>query len=292
MEQDIPKILFDKRETLGIEVMNFAELTNKLTLSTTHDPYSMHRIKFFLILIISKHSYTHFVDFQAYELTEGGALFIAQNQVHHFTEELKAAQGFCMVFNSSFLKKEYFFPQNQQLNRLFNYHIETPVIKPEEMGQDSMLGIATKLYQEYHFPNSFAKAEMLYALLHVLLLKAERAKESQAITGIKTDWLERFNQFKSLLEVEYVHTRSSRDYAGKLFISYKFLNEIVKTLSGKTVKAFIDDFVTVEIKRYLLSTSMSVKEISYKTGFEEPANMIKFFKKNAHTTPRQFRQQS
>ncbi|MEM9824463.1 MAG: helix-turn-helix domain-containing protein, partial [Bacteroidota bacterium] len=38
------------------------------------------------------------------------------------------------------------------------------------------------------------------------------------------------------------------------------------------------------------STALSVKEISYQTGFEEPANMVKFFKKNTGITPLKFRQ--
>ena len=291
MEQEIPKIFFDRSEALGIEVMDFAQLSQKLAPIKGHDPFSMHRIKFFMILIVTQNSYTHFVDFEAYEMTEGSALFVAKNQVHHFTQGLEAAQGYCLVFDHSFLDRRYILPQSQKLNRLFNYHIETPLLQAWEMQPDSLQGIAWKLHDEYHFPNGFAKSEMLHTLLHVLLLKAERAKESQSISGLKTDWLERFNQFKSLLEADYVSTQSSRDYAAKMFISYKFLNEIVKKLSGKTVKAFIDDFVAVEIKRYLISTSLSVKEISYQTGFEEPANMIKFFKKNTGITPRRFREQ-
>ena len=158
------------------------------------------------------------------------------------------------------------------------------------MERDSFVDIANKLYDEYVFPSDFAKSEMLRTLLHVLLLKAERSKEVQSIGGAKKQWLETFSTFKDILEEQYVSTRSSRFYASELLVSYKFLNDVVKKLTGKTVKTFIDDFVTIEIKRYLVSTSLSVKEISYKTGFEEPANMTKFFKKNTNTTPLRFRQ--
>lgn len=145
------------------------------------------------------------------------------------------------------------------------------------------------LYKEYRSPNDFAKGEMLRALLHILLLKAERAKESHSLYKVKRRWLELFNSFKNSLQEGYTESRNSRKYASELLISYKLLNDIVKNLTGKTAKAFIDDFVTIEIKRYLISTSLSVKEISYKTGFDEPANMIKFFKKNTQSTPLQFR---
>ncbi|APD07930.1 hypothetical protein UJ101_02431 [Flavobacteriaceae bacterium UJ101] len=291
MEQEIPRIDFNSSHDLGIEVMTFSELFEKLTQSNTHDPFAVHKIEFFFILIVSQKSYTHYVDFKSYTLEEGSALFIAKNQIHHFTKELSTSDGYCIVFNRYFIGENYFLPDNLKLNRLFNYHIETPVIHQKEMGEDSFIGIASKLYDEFIFPNDFAKVDILHALLHYLLLKGERAKEFQSIKGVKVHWLEIFNQFKDLLEKEYARTRNSRVYASELLISYKFLNEIVKKLTGKTVKAFIDDFVVTEIKRYLVSTSLSVKEISYKTGFEEPANMVKFFKKNTHITPFKFRKQ-
>ena len=290
MQKEIPKIPFHKKENIQIEVMNFPELLYKLNNSTSHSPFDVHKIEFFLILVITKKSYSHYVDFKSYELTEGSTLFVAKNQVHHFTNQLEKSEGFAIVFSSLFIDKHHFLGDSYKFNRLFNYHIEPPIIHQNEMGQDSFVDIAHKLHIEYNFPNSFAKSEILSTLLHVLLLKAERAKEIRSVDSVKIQWLETFSSFKNLLEKEYIETRSSRAYASKLFISYKFLNDIVKKLTGKTAKAFIDDFVTIEIKRYLVSTSFSVKEISYKTGFEEPANMVKFFKKNTGITPLKFRQ--
>ncbi len=292
MEKKIPLIHFHKRRNLGIEVISFVQLYEKLKELKDHDPFSVHKIEFFLILIVTEHTYSHFVDFTSYQLTKGSALFIAKNQVHYFNEGIRDANGIAIIFSSLFMEKYYLLPDNFKLNRLFNYHIESPVIHQKEMGEDSFIGIANKLYSEYVFPNNFAKTEMLRTLLHVLLLKSERAKEVQSISGAKPHWIEIFSKFKNMLEKEYVNTRKSRAYALKLIVSYKFLNDIVKKLTGRTVKTFIDDFVVMEIKRYLIATPLSVKEISYLTGFEEPANMIKFFKKYTGITPLKFREQS
>jgi len=291
MEKEIPKIDFSKQEDLGIEVMTFKQLSTKIEQTMDHDPYAVHKIEFYLILVSSGKTYTHFVDFNFYNLKKGSALFIAKNQVQHFTKKIQQSEGYAIIFSPLFVDKYYFLTDSLKLNRLFNYHIESPIISQKEMGKDSFVGLADKLYEEYNFSNNFIKSEMLSALLHVLLLKAERAKEFQAIKGINPHWLDTFSEFRNMLEKEYVNTRNSRTYAAKLFISYKFLNDIVKKLTGKTVKAFIDNFVTIEIQRYLVSSSLSIKEISFKTGFEEPANMIKFFKKNTNTTPLKFRQQ-
>ena len=291
MGKKIPKIFFNRYKSLDVEVMNLSQLFKKLNLLKNHNPFAAHRIEFYFILIVTRKTYTHFVDLKPYKLKKGSAIFVAKSQLHHFTKELQEADGFCIVFSSLFMEKHYFLRNSLKLNRVFNYHIETPIIHQKEMEHDSFIDIANQLYVEYTLPNEFAKSEMLRNLLHILILKAERTKEVHAIRGTKIKWLEIFSAFKNLLEKEYVNTRNSKTYASKLLVSYKFLNDIVKKLTGKTVKAFIDDFVTIEIKRYLVSTSLSVKEISYKTGFEEPANMIKFFKKNTNTTPFKFRQQ-
>lgn len=291
MKEELPKVLFNKQARLNIEVMDFPKLLRKLAHSRDHDPFSAHKIQFYLILILTDHSYTHFVDFKSYELRKGSVLFVAKNQVHHFNKEIQDAKGFGIVFSNLFVDKHYFLTDSLKLNRLFNYHIESPVIHPDTASNDNLIELVVKLHQEYVQPNDFAKPEILASLLRVLLLKAERVKESHSVVSVSNHWMELFCEFREMLEVEYVNTRSSRFYAAKLLISYKFLNDIVKKLTGKTVKAFIDDFVTMEIKRYLISTSLSVKEISFETGFEEPANMIKFFKKNTNTTPLKFRQQ-
>lgn len=291
MKKELPEIHFDKQLSLNIEVMNFGQLFEKLEQITAHDPFSPHKIEFYLILIVTEKSYSHFVDFTSYELTEGSTLFVTKNQVHHFNKSLEDAKGYGIVFNHLFVDEHYFLTDNLRLNRLFNYHIESPILHQDDMGEDSLIELILSLFREYASQNKFAKSEILASLLRVLLLKAERAKERHAITNVNPYWLETFGKFKDMLEIEYINTRSSRGYASRLFVSYKFLNDVVKKLTGKTVKAFIDDFVTIEIKRYLISTALTVNEISYQTGFEEPANMIKFFKKNTQITPLRFRRQ-
>lgn len=291
MNKHLPKISFESQVELDIEIMSFEETYNRLSQITDHNPFSPHRIQFYCIIVVSEGSYKHFLDFKQYTLQNGSVLFISKNQIHHFTKKLQNVNGFSICLNSKFVENKYFQSEKFKLNRLFNYYFESPVIHQRDIGEDDFIGIARRMYFELHYPNSIAKSEILRAMLHILLLKSERIKNEQTIRGIKPYWIEKFNAFKDLLQKEYSNTRSSRIYASKLFISYKLLNEIVKKLTNKTVKAFIDSYVTLEIKRYLISTSLSIKEISPVTGFEESAHLINFFKKHTGMTPLKFRQQ-
>ncbi|WP_066631602.1 helix-turn-helix domain-containing protein [Labilibacter marinus] len=293
MGEVFPSVIYkQKNDDLQIEVMTFEEVSSKVKSPKGHDPYAPHKIAFYLIMVVTEGEMKHFVDFKFYTLHKGSVLFVAKNQLHHFTDSFKTAKGYCIILNSAFLEDHYFIPDNIKFNRLYNYHLEEPILHQHEMGEDSFMGVVQKLYEEYHFPDSYAKREILRALVHIILLKSERVKESRSKSSAQPYWFEVFTTFKNKLEKEYVQTRSSAYYASQLNVSYKFLNDVVKKLTQKTIKAFIDDFVTTEIKRYLVSSSLSVKEIGYKTGFEEPSNLVKFFKKNTDITPLLFRKDS
>ncbi|MEM9819530.1 MAG: AraC family transcriptional regulator, partial [Bacteroidota bacterium] len=215
MKEEIPKIHYKNKRT-DIEVMSFKQLYYKLEQAKDHDPFAVHKIQFFLILIVTQDTYAHFVDFKSYQLRAGSVLFVAKNQVHHFSKTLQQAAGIGIIFSSLFVDKHFFLSDTFQLNRLFNYHIETPLIHLKEMGDHGFMTIANQLLEEYALANPFAKVEILGALLQVLLLKAERVKEDQSVRGVKKHWLDTFCRFRDLLEEEYVNTRSSRVYAAKL----------------------------------------------------------------------------
>ncbi len=290
MSEEIPSIPFKKDSELYLEVIDLKVFYKKLKDVIDHDPFSIHRIEFYMILMVKKNSFSHFLDFEVYDLKAGSALFVAKGQVQHFFENLEDTEGYCIIFNSDFLNKHFFLHSGKKFNRLFNYHIESPVLHPDELGENTFFDIAHRLFEEYKAPEPFAKSEILGSLLNILLIKAERAKEFRSGLKINPRWLETFTEFKNLLEENHAETRSSRFYANSMHISYKYLNDVVKKVSGNSVKRFIDIYVIIEIKRYLITTSYSVKEISHMVGFDEPGNMIKFFKKNTGVTPLKFRQ--
>ncbi|WP_435578471.1 AraC family transcriptional regulator [Gilvibacter sp.] len=289
MAKSIPKIAYRETVALDIEVISFHQVRERLQQIKDHDPYAPHKIQFYLILVITKGAYTHYLDFKQYTLKPGSVLFVAKEQVQHFTRALANTEGYAVILNHQYLENNYLGSKTLHLNRLYNYHLESPVIHQDQMIEDSLLPLADELHKEYYLQDSFGKAEVLQSLLHAFLIKAERVKDQNASSSVSPQWLTHFTSFTLLLHNQYTSTRNAQDYAKSLYISYKLLNDVVKALTHKTAKAFIDDFVCMEIKRFLISTSLSIKEISFKTGFDEPANMIKFFKKTTEFTPAQFR---
>jgi AraC-like DNA-binding protein len=250
---------------------------------------SPHRLEFYNIIFMEKTPGVHYVDFRLWPFEEGALLFVSKGQVHAFQVH-PDRRGFAILFTESFMSKNLIRSNLLSLHRLYNYHLHPPVIQPSEMGGVDFGSLVREMHREYTAPDDFAKEEILRLLLKLLLVKAERAKNTliDARRSGATQ-LEKFAAFKRLVESRFAETRNARDFASMMHMSYKRLNEISKNVSGKTAKSFVDSFVILESKRLLATTDLSVKELSYHMGFDEPTNFVKFFKKHARRTPSQFR---
>ena len=154
---------------------------------------------------------------------------------------------------------------------------------------NAFLSLVDYLYQEFHLPKNQSKQEILQCLLRALLLKVQ-SHPIKELKDVDNDSVEIFIKFQRLLEEKLTETRNAADYCGFLNISFRKLNTICKTLTKKTVKAFIDDLIKLKAKRHLFNRDLNVSEISYHLGFDELTNFTKFFKKHENITPKKFRE--
>lgn len=100
--------------------------------------------------------------------------------------------------------------------------------------------------------------------------------------------------YRFIVEVEnaFKTERSVGYYAGRLCVSPKHLSAVVKEVSGRTAGEWIDSYVVNEIKRLLVSTDMSIQEISCKLNFVNQSFFGKYFKSHTGLSPRDFRNKS
>ena len=69
----------------------------------------------------------------------------------------------------------------------------------------------------------------------------------------------------------------------------KQLAGAVRQAVGMTPKAYLDQRRLLEAKRLLSFSDLSIKEVAYGLGFDEPTNVNKFFRKHAGLSPGDFR---
>jgi len=106
------------------------------------------------------------------------------------------------------------------------------------------------------------------------------------------------NQFKKLMDQHYrelscgLLERANRvqDYADQLCLHPNYLNNVIKSKTGKSVGSWIAEKTINEAKVLLRNSNIPLKEISYRLGFMEPQNFSTYFKKHTQRTPLIYRQ--
>lgn len=79
-------------------------------------------------------------------------------------------------------------------------------------------------------------------------------------------------------------------YADALHITPQYLTKIVKSKTGKTVRAFIFELIYSEARNLLSSTDFSIQQIAGLLNFADQASFSKFFKRNSGMSPLDFRE--
>ncbi len=98
-----------------------------------------------------------------------------------------------------------------------------------------------------------------------------------------------FWNFINMLPQESKKSREVQHYAEKLNISPKYLSVITQSVSKQGAKKIIDNFIVMEVKLLLKSTSLSMKEVSNTFNFPDQAFFCKFFKNQTGYTPIEYR---
>jgi AraC family transcriptional activator of pobA len=232
------------------------------------------RLTSYFIVLIDSGTITYNVDLQDITLADGQLLFAMPNQV--FTPPSKTAdlKYFKVLFDENtlaLLPQQFPFlvnPLNSQ-TIIFDSDTRVRVRKVFEI-----------LNQILHVDKDPADTEIILAYLNLLLTELNSAyfKNKEPINILNTN-LSKFIEFKLMVETHLTEQPSVNTIADKLALSTNSLYRIVKEYSGVSPKDFFTNRLMIEAQRKLLYSPLSVKELAYELGFNDPDYFSRFFKK-------------
>lgn len=181
--------------------------------------------------------------------------------------------------NQSYLEQFHFFDQNTQHVNQFSV-AETTAIS------FIFKHIKTHLERSHPYQN-----EILGSYINILLF------EYQTLFGQihfkNTYQLTRSQQiadtFKKLINMHFKQERSVQFYADKLFITAKYLTEILKQETGKTASDWINGLLLLEAKVLLTNQQLQIAQIAETLNFPDASTFGKFFKNLTSISPLQYR---
>lgn len=114
-------------------------------------------------------------------------------------------------------------------------------------------------------------------------------KHEEAYQQTQTREQQLFSKFIQLVSEHGYKNRNIDFYASQLYLSPRYMSTLIKKVSGKAAKEWIDDAVITRIKIELKHTDKQVRQISDEMEFPNPSFFCKFFKRMTGITPQEYR---
>ena len=97
-----------------------------------------------------------------------------------------------------------------------------------------------------------------------------------------------FASYRELVEQHYMEHLKLDDYAHMMGVTKKTINLATRATVDLSAKDYLNQRLLLEIKRYLIQGDLLIYEILDLLGFDEPANMTKFFRRYEGIPPKKF----
>jgi AraC-like DNA-binding protein len=270
---------------LDLEILRVASLRERIGRNRMQ---STHRYAFHALVCVTEGDCRQVVDFRHVSCRPGSLLAFRPGQVHSFGPDHQW-DGWIVAFRPEFISPSPVLADLTVAKALGSL--------PDHLslaGDD--LAIVTRAIEQMRNDTGSEAGTLevhallrhqLYALILRLSLLHRRQRVGQASpTGPA---LQRFERFRCLVEENFTRWHQVAHYAERLACSEKSLTRAAAEAAGMNAKAFIAARINLEAKRLLAHTAGSVALIGEGLGFDDPANFIKFFKREAGCTPSEFR---
>ncbi len=242
-------------------------------------------MKYILVYCIEGNM-TVVVDDKTINLKSNDVLTITSGQYHYFKNSSKV-KGVILDFTLDFYCKSNFDIELIFENGLFCHFDRNEVIP---MGNRQSVYEQLCMINEEINKQPYQFLTAIHARITLILTEINRAKIDQGAEIWKPDAL--FLKFLEMVRNNFHHNYSLQTLTDKLNTTVSKLNEQAKTYAGKTAQNVIYGLIISEAKRLLqYEKHLSVKEIAFKLGFNDPFYFSNFFKKHAKLSPKSFQKQ-
>lgn len=271
---DIREFLSDAQAEPGFQ---YHEIQGKRVIE------KFHRHDFFQFLLFEKGSGTHAIDFTDHPVGDHQVHIMFPHQVHRW--ELGARTKAVQLMISQRIFETF----SASLDLSFLLYQSHPVVQ-----------LSPKAFQWLLYEFQSVRAELqqkpvnwnlIYLRSNIIANLVNREAEhhfSELSLYRKKPVLVKY---LSLIEAHFREERSVSFYAGLLHLTPNYLNILCKRHFQVPAMFFIQKRVTLEAKRMILATDLSLKEIAFELGFDDPAYFTNFFKAQTGSSPRAFREQ-
>jgi len=299
----IPETLYELYKSFGLP-LDLLDPADEFTIHNVKDllrgelPYTSptFRPNFFNFLFIKDAKGRCTIDEMGFDL-EPGTIYFTNPGVYRTFGWREIGEAYLVTFNESYLKENV----HPNIYSEFPFLL-TETIRPLRLEGDAFVEferLYLQIYAEQHGDSPYKK-KIIGNLFVVMLLKIkaqfwqdynpiyEGNRGSEIVKTFKRNMEQHFR--------ELVHGKTDKvlrasDYAAMQHLHPSYLNNVIKSKTGRPVTVWIAEKTVSEAKSLLQQAAVPVKEIAYTLGFAESTHFSAFFKKQTGVSPADYRRQ-
>lgn len=262
------------------KILTLLSIANEMFLSVFQNP------NFYGVFFFSKANGIITLDEHEISISNQGILFYYPYQKLQFEGNF---EGVFIQFHPDFFCIDIHAKDIGCQGLLFNNFMNDTVLHCSKKEYDDLHIFYSNIQTELS-TKEIGQLDMVSSQLKMFLIKAVRHKNrKQKIASVKKE--NTHYQIEKLIDAHYMQQSSAAFYAKKIDVSISTFNRLCK-------KYFKNSFVTLlnlkriaNAKNKLFLTNISIKDIAYQVGYNDPLYFSRVFKKHTNISPKEFRKQ-
>jgi AraC-like DNA-binding protein len=241
-------------------------------LSEAQELHSPRRVMKHILILCTSGKINLVVDESNFLLSQNTAITITSGQIHYMKSS-DEANGIILEFTYNFFCKTDNDIELIFHNGLFCHFAMNEIIflEAKSLIETELLKIQDELINKpYQYTIS------IHSRIELILVELNRFKLKNGDEIWKPGAL--FLKFLEAVRNNYAQNFSVKQIADTLNTTENILNKISKTQTGKTAQNVIYGLIVSEAKRLLTYEKLSIKEVAYELGFNDPFYFSNFLR--------------
>lgn len=237
------------------------------------------------ILIIKSGWTTPIINMIERRFEQGDLVFLGSNGILQYKDASTDVRGIGLSISDELFSLAI----GNRIPAAFDGHLRDFQMHLEPAQEEYLDQLHSILYQ--HLKQQNGSSQVTLHLLSALLWYVDNlwSHHEQTYRENQTRQQRLFTDFIQLVS-EFAPAHHTIDYyASRLCITPRYMSTIIRQVSGKSAKQWIDDALVTRIKIELKHSDKTIAHIADDMNFPNPSFMIKFFKRMTGMTPASFR---
>ena len=242
------------------------------------------RVLKYVLVFCTSGSTTISVDENEFILTENAVITITSGQIHYF-RNIQNATGFILEFTYDFFCKD-----DTDMELIFHNGLFCHFAMNEMITVDNPEIIVRQLEEikKELIETPYQYQISIHSRIELILIEINRTKINRGDEIYKPDAV--FLHFLEAVLKNFEKNLSVNEIAVLIGTTESKLNELSKLHTNKTAQNVIFGLIISEAKRLFTYEKLSVKEVGYTLGFNDPFYFSNFFKKHTNISPKSYKE--